>query len=135
MADPKAMVRSVFKAMEEKNFAAFDELLAPDYKNYDMPAPAPGPAGFKQIMGAWHEAFPDLKMNILDVVAEGDRVVTRGIFTGTHRGAFNGIAATGKRVEVQWMDMWVVKNGKLHENWVRLDMMAMLTQLGVMPPR
>ena len=133
MTDLKKMVVRVFASMESGDSGAFDDLIADDYVNHDMPAPAPGRAGFKQMMVGWRAAFPDMKLTIEDVVGEGDLVATRGVFTGPHKGEFNGIPATGKRVPVPWMDMWRAKNGKLSENWVRLDMMAMLTQLGVIP--
>ncbi len=68
------------------------------------------------------------------LVVQGDKVVTRGVCSGTHKGEFNGIPATGKHVEVPWMDMWRAQNGKFVENWVRLDMLAMSAQLGVVPP-
>ncbi len=135
MTDLGAKVRKLF----EQGFArgdtkVFDELIGDEYVNHDMPAPGKGPNALKAVLGQFREAFPDMAFEVLDIVEQGDRVATRGIFRGTHRGTFNGIPPTGKKVEVPWMDFWRAKNGKLVENWVRLDMMSMLTQLGVVPP-
>ncbi len=134
MTDFAASVRRLFAAFESGDYKAFDELIGDDYKNHDMPLPKPGREGLKMMLEGWHAAFADLKMTVQDVVVQGDKVATRGVVSGTHKGEFNGIPATGKRVEVPWMDMWRVQNGKFVENWVRLDMLAMLTQLGVVPP-
>ena len=67
------------------------------------------------------------------MLGEGDKVVTRGTFTGTHQGEFNGIPATGKKVKVSYCDIWRVENGKCVENWVQMDMVGLMQQLGVIP--
>jgi predicted ester cyclase len=98
-----------------------------------MPAPAPGPAGFKQVIGMFHTAFPDLHITIEDEFGAGDKVGTRGSMTGTHQGEFMGIPATNKSVKVSYIDLWRVENGKFVENWVQLDMLGLMQQLGVVP--
>ncbi len=134
MADLNAQIRRLFeKGITDGDLTVIDEVIGDDYKNHDMPAPAPGREGLKQIVKAWRAAFPDIKMTLHEVIVAGDKVATRGSFTGTHKGEFNGIPATGKRVDVPWMDMWRAQNGKFVENWVRIDMLGMLTQLGVIP--
>ena len=130
----KAMVRRVFEeGINANNPSVFDEVIGASYVNHDMPAPAPGPEGLKQVIGAFTAAFPDMRVVIEDVVAEGDRVVSRGEMTGTHRGAFMGLPATGKQIRVGYIDVWRVADGKLVENWVKLDMLGMMQQLGAVP--
>jgi steroid delta-isomerase-like uncharacterized protein len=130
----KALVRRMFEeGMNANNPSVFDEVIGASYVNHDMPAPTPGPEGFKQVIGAFRAAFPDMRAAVEDMVAEGDRVVSRGHFTGTHRGAFMGLPATGKQVRVAYIDVWRVEDGKLVENWVRLDMLGMMQQLGAVP--
>ena len=130
----KAVVRRVFEELVNKgNMSAADELLAADYVNHDMPAPAPGAEGFKLIIGMFRTAFPDITVTLDDALAEGDRVVTRGVFTGTHKGEFMGIPATGKKVAVKYLDIWRLENGKCKENWVQMDMLGLMQQLGVVP--
>ena len=78
-------------------------------------------------------AFPDLHVTLEDVFGEGDKVATRGYFTGTHQGEFNGIPATGKQVKVSYIDLWRLENGKAVDNWVQMDMIGLMQQLGVIP--
>jgi predicted ester cyclase len=67
------------------------------------------------------------------MIATEDRVVVRGHWTGTHQGEFMGIPPTGKQVQVSYIDIWVVENDQLMKNWVEMDMLGMLRQLGVAP--
>lgn len=130
----KTIVRRIFEeGFNQNKPQVWDELIAPNYVNHDLPAPVPGPEGFKMIAGMFLAAFPDLHTTIEDVVADGDRVATRGTFTGTHQGEFNGIPPTGKSVKVSYIDIWRLENGKAVENWVQIDMVGLLQQLGVMP--
>jgi steroid delta-isomerase-like uncharacterized protein len=130
----KTMVRRVFEeGINNNDPTVFDQVIGPSYVNHDMPAPAPGIEGFKQVIAAFIAAFPDMRVAVEDVLADGDRVASRGEMTGTHRGAFMGIPATGKQVRVAYQDIWRVADGKLVENWVRLDMLGMMQQLGVAP--
>jgi steroid delta-isomerase-like uncharacterized protein len=130
----KALVRRGFEeGMNQKNLDVFAELLAPDYVNHNMPAPAPGPEGFKQVMAMFVQGFPDFHLTVEDMIAEGDTVATRGYFTGTHNGEFMNIPATGKQVTVSYIDIWRMENGKAVENWVQIDQLGMLQQLGVIP--
>lgn len=130
----KSLVRRGFEqGMNKRNLNVFDEILAPSYVNHDMPTPQPGPAGMKQVLAMFTGAFPDMQITISAVLGEGDAVATRGSWKGTHRGEFMGIPATGKAVDVKFMDMWRFENGKAVENWVQMDMLGLMQQLGVVP--
>ncbi len=131
----KAIVRRIFEqGMNQNKTSVFDDLIAHNYVNHNMPAPAPGPEGFKQVLAMFTKAFPDMKVTLDEVVGEGDKVSTRGKFTGSHKGEFMGIPATGKKITVTYIDIWRIQNGKAVENWVQMDMMGMMQQLGVAPP-
>lgn len=132
--DNKAMIRRGFEAMSNHDLSVFESLIAPTYVNHDMPAPEPGPEGFKQVVGAFLSAFPDMRVTVESQLGEGDLVANRGALTGTHQGDFMGIPATGKPVNVKFIDMWRLEDGKAVENWVRLDIMGLMVQLGVVPP-
>lgn len=130
----KSLVRrGVAELMNKRNLRAASEFLAPDFVNHDFPMSKPGPEDFVKVLEMFGSGFPDMSLTVEDSVAEGDKVVTRGYFTGTHKGAFQGIPPTGKKINVKYMDEWRVKNGKLAENWVRIDMLSMMQQLGVVP--
>jgi steroid delta-isomerase-like uncharacterized protein len=132
--DNKALVRRVFDIVNQKNLDAADEVIAADYV-YTAPGTPEmrGPEGFKQLIGGYVSAFPDLQMTILDLVAEGDKVVTRWSATGTHRGELMGIAPTGKRATVVGMVMSRCVGGKIAEEVEVFDTLGMLQQLGVVP--
>ena len=79
-------------------------------------------------------AFPDLRMVPEDVIASGDKVVARVRATGTHQGAFLGMAPTGRRIEVQLIDiMRFGPDGRAREHWGVSDQLAMMQQLGAIP--
>jgi predicted ester cyclase len=121
------------EGVNQRNLAVFDEVLAPNYVNYSFPTPAPGPEGFKQVIGMFFQAFPDIHEATEDVIAEGDKVAVRGYFTGTHHGEFMNIPATGKPIRVPYIAMYRLENGKVVENWVQMDMLGMMQQLEVIP--
>jgi steroid delta-isomerase-like uncharacterized protein len=130
----KALIRRGFEdAINTGKLELLADIVGPTYVNHDMPMEQPGPDGLRQVLAPFLSAFPDFAVTIEDIVGEGDKVVTRGVFTGTQRGAFMGIPATGTAVRVPYMDMWRVEDGKAVENWVRLDTLSLLQQLGAMP--
>jgi predicted ester cyclase len=131
----KAIVRRLIEeGMNQGKVSVFDELIAPNYVNYDFPTPTPGREGFKQVIfGLFMTAFPDMHVTVEDEIAESDKVATRGYFSGTHKGEFMGIPPTGKQIHVKYNDMWRVENGELVENWIQMDMPGLMQQLGVAP--
>jgi predicted ester cyclase len=78
-------------------------------------------------------AFPDIHETVEDIIAEGDTVVTRTTWRGTHQGALLGIAPTGKHVSVSGIDISRVASGKFVEHWQSADNLGLLQQLGVVP--
>ena len=90
-----------------------------------------GLENFKEAVADFTKAFPDLKIEIQDMVAEGDRVAVRFTHRGTHTGAtFAGIPPTGKRVVWTCNGIYRVAKGKLVEEWFNEDSLAMMKQLG-----
>jgi steroid delta-isomerase-like uncharacterized protein len=88
---------------------------------------------YKQFMGEFYDAFPDQHITLEDIVAEGDKVVTRYSLTGTHKGKFVGIPATNKKVTMSVIEIDRVAGGKVIEEWVRYDTLGFMQQLGVVP--
>ena len=130
----KSLIHRFFEAgINQNQLNVFDEIIALNYVNYDMPAPAPGPEGLRQVVGMFKAGFPDLHATIEDAIAEDDRVATRGYITGTHNGPFMNIPPTGKSIKVAYIDLWRIEDGKAIENWVEMDMLGLMQQLGVVP--
>jgi predicted ester cyclase len=74
-----------------------------------------------------------MRVTLEEELAEDDKVTTRGYFTGTHKGDFQGIPPTGKQIKVKYIDVWRITNGKMVENWVQMDQLGLMQQLGVIP--
>jgi steroid delta-isomerase-like uncharacterized protein len=90
--------------------------------------------GHKQLFTAFTSAFPDLSSNIVAMVAEGDKVAVRFNVTGTHKGEFQGIPPTGKKVSFSGMDFLTIIDGKVVEEWESIDTMGLMQQIGAIPP-
>src|SRR4029077_4170915 len=90
-SDMRDRVHQVFGAMNQRKFAALDDLIDPHYVNYSMPMTTPGPKGLHQVLDMFLGAFPDMHLGLEDVIAEADKAATRGHFTGTHKGAFMNV--------------------------------------------
>ena len=137
-AENKTLVRRWFDEVWNKGrAAAIDELLAGNAVVHGLgAADLHGPAGFRPFHAAYVSSFPDLTIQIDDLVAEGDIVAVRWSCTGTHRGDGLGFAATGKHARFSGMTFVRVAGGKLIEGWNSFDQLGMLQQLGVaeVPP-
>ncbi len=131
----KAVIRRfVEEVQNNQDFDAYDELNDPDFVNLSAPPGVPADrAGGKVYLQALADAYPDARVTIQDMIAEGDQVVTKKTFAGTNTGEFGGIPATGMRVSVQYVDIMRVREGRIVEHWLSLDQLSWLQQLGVIP--
>lgn len=121
----------IFK--NEHDTKGVDHLFADEFlHHFRIPLPA-GLAGFKALGDAINTAFPDVTVREADLVAAGDRVVERSEVTGTHRGVFLGVAATGRRVSWSEIHIYRLVDGKIAEHWVELSMLELLQQVGAIP--
>ena len=128
----KAVARRGYEAINQNNLDALDEVVASDITDNDpAPGQAPGLEGVKQYFSSLHAAFPDVRMDVEEMIAEGDKVVARVSVSGTHRGEFMGIAPTGNRVTIKGIDILRVADGKMVEHWGKFDDLGMMQQLGV----
>ena len=120
----------------QHDLSVFDELIAVDFVEHEevpVPGITPDKAGSRQGFALMFEAFPDMHIEVENMVANGDRVAIRSTFTGTHQGEMMGIPATGKQVRVGAMDIVRLRDGKTTDHWGVLDNLGMLMQLGVIP--
>jgi steroid delta-isomerase-like uncharacterized protein len=114
--------------------ATLEELLDPDFVDHDaLPGQAPGREGHKQILAAFHSAFPDLNVTTEDIVTEGEKVVSRWTARGTHHGELLGIAPTGNEVTIKGIDVLRVAEGRIAERWSQFNSLEMMQQLGAVP--
>jgi predicted ester cyclase len=126
--------RFVEEVQNKKNWAVYDELNDPEFVNHSAPPGIPADReGGKAYLGAFLNAFPDCHFTVDDMIAEGDQVVTKKTFTGTHEAEFAGIPPTGKRVTLQFVDIMRVRHGRIVEHWLSMDQLSFMQQLGVIP--
>ena len=133
--DHASTQRRLYDLLNADDIDGFGELLANDFVEHEeTPGLAPTKDGVKTFFRMYRAAFPDLHMNAEDVLATGDKVVARVRATGTNRGEFMGMPATGKRIDVQLIDiMRFGDDGLVREHWGVIDALAMMQQLGVVP--
>ena len=114
--------------------AALEELLDPNFVDHDaLPGQSPDREGHRQILAAFHSAFPDLNVTTEDIVAEGDKVVSRWTARGTHRGELMGIAPTGNGVTIKGIDVLRIAEGRIVERWAQFNDLEVMQQLGAVP--
>ncbi len=130
----KAVVRRFFGGLDEGNSAVVEDVYAPGFALHfpGMPGPLDREAAGGFFDGLF-AAFPGIQHPIKDMVAEGDRVAARITIHGTHQGEFQGIPATGREVKLSAIDIFRFEGGKIAEQWVELDALGMMQQLGVIP--
>ncbi len=132
----KAIVRRFEEVFNEKRVDRADEFVAQDYIDHAaLPGQAPGLEGAKQKWAMFIAATPDMRVLIEDMVAEGDKVVARWTYEGTHHGELLGIPPTGKRFRTSGISIYRLAKGKVAEVWEEFDRLGMLQQLGVVPAR
>ena len=111
-----------------------DEIVAEDFVELDpLPGQRQGREGLKEVVGMLRTAFPDMHWVVDEMIAEGEKVVTRFTWTGTQQGTFMGIPATGKNVVVKGVVIDRIVGGMMTDSRILMDTMGMMQQLGVIP--
>ena len=126
----KTVVIQFIEALTSKNYDLIDQFVALDYIDNGEPS---NPAEIKKKFAEFQGAIPDMYITVKDQIAEGDKVVTRGVWGGTQRGVLMGMKAQGKVVEVNFIMIHRLENGKLVEEWDQHDLVGLMEQLGVIP--
>jgi steroid delta-isomerase-like uncharacterized protein len=127
----KALIRRHFAEIwNQRRLDIADELVDEAYlSHFPVPGQPPGIAGFTYGVQMLHQTFPDLVITVEDLIAEGDKVAARLTARGTHRGAFRGIAPTGRAVMWAGIRIFRIANGKIAEHWANWDDLSLLRQL------
>jgi len=125
----------MYELINAGDIGAFSEHLADSFVEHEVtPGLEPTKEGVKTFFRMQLAAFPDLRLDVQDVFASGSKVVARVKYTGTNRGDFMGMPATGKHVDVQLIDMFLFgDDGLVREHWGVMDALAMMQQLGAVP--
>ena len=140
MDDPKQLAkRFVEELWNERRLdvadAIFDKHCITHQLRSGVPSDAAprGPEAIKEHVTSWIASFPDLHFSIEQMLSEGDRVVMQLLMEGTHQGAWLGIPASGKKMQIRMFTVHRVVQGKIVEDWVLVESLGFFQQLGVVP--
>lgn len=135
-SENKAVVqRFIDEVLNQGKLETADEIVAEDFVELDpLPGQRQGRGGLKEIVALLRTAFPDMHWSVDETIAAGEKVVTRFTWTGTHKGEFLGIPATGRPVSVKGVVIDRIVGGKMTDSRILMDNFGMMQQLGVISP-
>lgn len=121
--------------VNQGNLDVVDEIIAEDYvSHHNDPANLPhGPEGVKAFISITRTGFPDLRITVSQIFAEGDQVASMWTMEGTQTGEWFGAPPSGKRAKWDGIVVSRIANGKIAEDWYNFDQISLLMQLGIIP--
>lgn len=130
----KAGIKKVYDAFNTGNIEGLENYVADNFVEHtpDPNVKATGLEGLKETISTYRASFPDLKMSILSLVAEGDLIVAHFNMKGTNTGPMGGMPATNKSVDFDGVDIVKVVDGKATDHWGYIDQMKFMMQMGMM---
>jgi steroid delta-isomerase-like uncharacterized protein len=131
LEENKALARRFFRMFDLGDPGLAYEIVAADCVNHDAPYRVIGLEGVKAGVNGFKKAFPDAQVGIAFQLTEGDKVVSRYTWSGTHQGEYYGIPATGKQVNWTSTVTFRIADGKIREAWLNYDRLGLMQQLGV----
>jgi steroid delta-isomerase-like uncharacterized protein len=124
------VIRFVDSLINQRNSAAIDEFLAPDFIDHNAPPEQPrGAEGVKRVLEHVMTVLADLRSEVIDVIAEGDKVVLHHKSQARHVGNFMGFPATGKILTWHTISIYRIRAGKIAERWGLIDHANLLRQM------
>jgi len=136
LEENKAIIHSLFKALNKHNPALLDDLMAPDYVNHTLQIR--GLESLKQFETEVYKGFPDWHETIEDIIAEGDKVSVRYRVRGTHTGEWNYLGITlpptGKKITITAVAIYRIVDDKIAEGWHVYDLLDFYKQLDIIEP-
>jgi steroid delta-isomerase-like uncharacterized protein len=131
----KEVVRQIEEAWNSNQLDKLDALFAPAFIQHAAAITPASLDGARQTHQMSMQAMPDRKTQIEEIMAEGDKVSVRVRLTGTNTGGFSwlGIPANGNAVDVEWISIYTLKDGKVTEHRAVMDVMGLMQQLGAIP--
>ena len=135
-AQGKSIIYRVLdEAFNQGNLAILDELVAPKSISHHLSWGTPtNRIGLKQLIAMFRTAFPDLNCTVQDEIIQGDKVAAHWTMRGTHKGLFLGNSPTSKSISVRGLIYARIENDQVIENYILIDQMGILQQLGLVPP-
>jgi steroid delta-isomerase-like uncharacterized protein len=134
--DPRELARRSFEAIESGEAARLEDLVHPEYRNWEAEgpgAPLRGAEAFAATIQNLNTAFSELRFEVERVVAEGDTVAVATVMHGVHTGPMRNLPATGQPFAQRQSHWYRVKDGRLIEHWATRDDLGFMHQIGVAP--
>ncbi|MDR3521370.1 MAG: ester cyclase [Acidocella sp.] len=130
--DGKLLVRGfIEQAINNRDLDAAGGYVAEDVvEQVPFPGQGPGLAGLKDVLRGLFVTFPDMQWTVEEQIAEADKVLTRFVWTGTHKAEFFGVPASGRAVSVWGMVIDRLENGRIEETRILMDMFGLMRQIG-----
>jgi steroid delta-isomerase-like uncharacterized protein len=132
MSDLKALSQRMYEGMAAGAdlHATAEQYMAEDFVDHEIPGPDSTREAAVGMLKAAHAAFPDFRMEVVEMLQDGDKVVARLRMRGTHQGEFMGIPASGNQIDVAGIDINQWRDGKCIAHWGVTDFAAMMQQIG-----
>src|ERR1700731_489941 len=134
----KAIALRLAEVFNSRQLHLLEDVLHPEFRGRGLSAfppdgPEVGPGARRKLYEMFYQAIPDARGEVLDLVAEGDKVVLVDRFGGTHRGEFFGRPGTGDRIEWMAIHVYTIRDSKVFEDAIMTDALAIMQQLGLVP--
>lgn len=130
----KQLIRRFYtEVVDGGDYSNLDGFVATDYVDHNATDGGRGPEAVRTHLEAIRTTLPDFTMQIEDIFAEGDYVITRVAGRGTHLGEWMSIEPTGREVRMKGINIDRIENGRIVEHWGEADTVGMLIQMGVAP--
>ena len=131
LAANKKLARRYAEIINTRDLRLADEICSPKFIDHTAPAGFDnGLEGAKAFLQQVIDGFPDVRLKVDELVAEGDRVVISWTATGTHKGAFMGVPASQKKTKTQGMELIRIRKGRVTDSWHVEDMLGLFQQVG-----
>jgi predicted ester cyclase len=132
--DERRAVETLYRAFSEKNPDLLDEAVTPDWQDIPLaPGQEPGRDGMKPLIQAFIAAFPDVQVEIFEIISVPGRAAVRATIRGTHSGEWFGVTPTGRSFEMPIHEFHTLQNGKITHTWHLEDWFGWLNQIGAWP--
>jgi steroid delta-isomerase-like uncharacterized protein len=133
--DNKQVARQLLEGLwSQGNLQLIDQLCDPGYSAHVPLVGRVDQAGLKQAVGLFRKAFPDLRLEVKDILAEGDKVAVHWTGTGTSKGELMGYPPNGKTASVHGLSVLEIKDGRIVRDWSEFDVVELMQSLGVQVP-
>ena len=129
----KALARKSFEALSTGDLDKALDMYSDDVTYHSTDGDFSGRDAMKEYISVYYDAFSNIGLSVEDVIAEGDKVVSRVTGSGTHTGELQGMPPTGKNISISGISIMRIADGKIAEEWEMYDIMGMMQQLGAIP--